>query len=123
MGLKEQTIVGYFPEFVFQFSLARVLVGLLKLFMNNFVHPSWACAAGFNNNNNTQAPRRQSMGLTQSSDGYTATLYLGNSCVLHIYNKPAGGRASVSASADLTNQLQCCWVDPACAWIKTLTQQ
>ena len=31
----------------------------------------------------------------------------------------AGGRgASVSACADLTNQLQCCWVDPACAWIK-----
>ena len=28
--------------------------------------------------------------------------------------KPAGGRgASVSACADLTNQLQCCWVDPA----------
>ena len=36
----------------------------------------------------------------------------------------AGGRgASVSACADLTNQLQCCWVDPACAWIKTLTWQ
>ena len=31
----------------------------------------------------------------------------------------AGGRgASVSACADLTNQLQCCWVDPACAWKK-----
>ena len=30
-----------------------------------------------------------------------------------------GGRsASVSACADLTNQLQCCWVDPACAWKK-----
>ena len=27
--------------------------------------------------------------------------------------------ASVSACADLTNQLQCCWVDPAaCTWIK-----
>ena len=33
---------------------------------------------------------------------------------------PAGGRsAGVSACADLTNRLQCCWVDPAaCAWIK-----
>ena len=32
---------------------------------------------------------------------------------------PAGGRdASVSACADLTNQLQYCRVDPACAWIK-----
>ena len=33
---------------------------------------------------------------------------------------PAGGQgACVSACADLTNQLQCCWVDPAaCAWIK-----
>ena len=31
----------------------------------------------------------------------------------------AGGRgASVTACADLTNQLQCCWVDPACAWKK-----
>ena len=30
--------------------------------------------------------------------------------------KPAGGRgASVSGCADLTNQLQCCWFDPACA--------
>ena len=34
--------------------------------------------------------------------------------------KPAGGRgASVSACADLTNQLQCCWVDPARAWKNT----
>ena len=33
--------------------------------------------------------------------------------------RPAGGRgASVSACADLTNQLQYCWVDPACAWKK-----
>ena len=32
---------------------------------------------------------------------------------------PTGGRgASVSACADLTNQLQCCRVDPACAWKK-----
>ena len=31
--------------------------------------------------------------------------------------------ASVAACADLTNQLQCCWVDPACVWKKTLSQQ
>ena len=30
-------------------------------------------------------------------------------------------RASVSACEDLTNQLQCCWVDPACAWKNTDT--
>ena len=34
-------------------------------------------------------------------------------------HRPTGGRgASASACADLTNQLQCCWVDPACAWKK-----
>ena len=37
-------------EFVFQFSMAQVLVGLRKQFMN--FSPTWACAAGFNNNNN-----------------------------------------------------------------------
>ena len=37
-----------------------------------------------------------------------------NLCIM-----PAGGQsASVSACADLTNQFQCCWVDPACAWKK-----
>ena len=29
-----------------------MLVGLRKQFINNFVLPVWACAAGFNNNNN-----------------------------------------------------------------------
>ena len=36
-------------------------------------------------------------------------------------NQVAGGRGgSVSACADLTNQLilQCCWVDPTCPWKK-----
>ena len=43
---------------------------------------------------------------------------------MYMIPQPAGGRgAIVSACADLTNQLQCCWVDPACAWKKTLTQQ
>ena len=30
MGLREQSIVGYFPEFDFQFSVAQVLVRLRK---------------------------------------------------------------------------------------------
>ena len=50
MDLREQSIVGCFPEFVFQFSVAQVLVGLRMQFMNNFVFSTWACAAGFNNN-------------------------------------------------------------------------
>ena len=33
------------------FSVAQVLMGLRKQFVNNFVFPTWACAAGFNNNN------------------------------------------------------------------------
>ena len=52
MGLREQSIVGCFPEFVFQFSVAQVLVGLQTLFINNFVFTILACAAGFNNNIN-----------------------------------------------------------------------
>ena len=50
MGLREQSIVSCFPEFVFQFSVVQVLVELRKQFMNNFVFPTWSCAAGFNNN-------------------------------------------------------------------------
>ena len=42
--------VGCFPELFFlQFSVAQVLVGLRKQFINNFVFPAWDCAAGFNN--------------------------------------------------------------------------
>ena len=52
MGLREQSIVGCFSEFVFQFSVAQVLVGLRKQFINNFVFRTWACAAGFNHNIN-----------------------------------------------------------------------
>ena len=32
----------------------QVLVGLRKQFMNKFVFPTWAGAAGFNNNDNAQ---------------------------------------------------------------------
>ena len=49
MGLRWQTIVGCFPDFVVQFSVVQVLVGLCKHFINNFVFVTWACAAGFNN--------------------------------------------------------------------------
>ena len=52
MGLRKRSIVGCFPEFVFQFSVVQVLVWLRKQFINNFGFPNWACAAGFNNNNN-----------------------------------------------------------------------
>ena len=33
------------------FSVAQVLVGLRNKFINNFVFPTCACVAGFNNNN------------------------------------------------------------------------
>ena len=53
MGSRVQSTIGCFPELCFlQFSIAQVLVMLKKQFINNFVLPTWACAAGFNNNNN-----------------------------------------------------------------------
>ena len=52
MGFREQSIVGWFPDFFCVCSLLQVLVGLPKQFINNFVFPTWACAASFNNNNN-----------------------------------------------------------------------
>ena len=52
MGLRVQSTVGCFPELCFlQFSVAHVLVGLRKQFINNFLFPTWTCAVGFNNNN------------------------------------------------------------------------
>ena len=53
-GFMGAVIVRCFPEFVFQFSVAQVLVGfhLRKQFINNFVFPTWDCVAGFNNNDN-----------------------------------------------------------------------
>ena len=52
MGLREQLIVGCFLEFVFQFFVAKDLVGLRNKCIKKIVFPTWACAAGFNNNNN-----------------------------------------------------------------------
>ena len=50
MGSRVQSTVGYFPELCFlPFSVAYVFVGLGQQFINNFVFPAWACAAGFNN--------------------------------------------------------------------------
>ena len=56
MGLREQSIVGCFHKFVFQIFVAQVLAGLRTQFINNFVFPISACAAGFNNNNNNNIP-------------------------------------------------------------------
>ena len=52
----QQSIVGCFTEFVFQFSVTQVHVGLRKQFRNNFIYPTLACAGGFNNNNKLLAP-------------------------------------------------------------------
>ena len=55
MGSRVQLTVGCFPELCFiQFSVAQVLVWLRKQFINNFVFPAGACAAGFNNKKNNR---------------------------------------------------------------------
>ena len=52
MGSRVQSTIGCFPELcLLPFSVVQVLVGLWKEFMNNFLFPTWACAARFNNNN------------------------------------------------------------------------
>ena len=49
MGSRVQSTVGCVPELCFfKFSVVQVLVG----FINIFVFPAWACAAGLYNNNN-----------------------------------------------------------------------
>ena len=54
MGSRVQSAVSCFPKLrVLRFSVAQVLMGLRKKFINNFVFPARACAASFNNNNNT----------------------------------------------------------------------
>ena len=48
-----KSTIGCFPELCFlQFSVAQVLVGVRKQFINNIVFHTCACAAGFNNTNN-----------------------------------------------------------------------
>ena len=52
MGSRVESTVGYFSMLCFlQFSVEQVLVGLRKQFINRFLSPASACAAGFNNNN------------------------------------------------------------------------
>ena len=51
MGSRVQSTVGCFSELYFLiFSVVQVIVRLRKQFINNFVFPTWACAAGFNKN-------------------------------------------------------------------------
>ena len=58
MGSRVQSTVGCFPELCFlQFSMAQELMRLRKQFINKFVFPAWACAAGFNNINNSRYMR------------------------------------------------------------------
>ena len=53
MGSMVQSTVSCFSELCFlQFSVAQVLLGLQKQFINNLVFPTWACAARFNNDDN-----------------------------------------------------------------------
>ena len=53
MCSRVQATVGCFPLLCFlQFFVVQVLVGLQRQFINNIVFPTWACDAGFNNNNN-----------------------------------------------------------------------
>ena len=39
MGLREQSIVGCFPEFVFVFSVVHIVVGLRKQFIKKCFFP------------------------------------------------------------------------------------
>ena len=82
MGLREQSTVGCFPELVFQFSVAQVLVGLQKQFINNFVLPTWTCAAGFNNNNNNNNNNYQQKYLTYKACRSIYTVVLNFNSVL-----------------------------------------
>ena len=50
-----ESTVGCFLESCFlQFSVEQVLVWLRKQLINNFVFPTWAFTAGFNNNNSNK---------------------------------------------------------------------
>ena len=51
MGSRVQSTVDCFPELLFlQISVEQALVGFLKQFINNFIFPTLACVALFNNN-------------------------------------------------------------------------
>ena len=54
MGLRKLSIVGCFKEFCFSIFCDAGACGDAKAIYKQFcVITSWACAAGFNNNNNT----------------------------------------------------------------------
>ena len=52
IGSRVQSTVGYFSELIF-FSIfhGAVACGVAKPTINNNVFPTWACTAGYNNNN------------------------------------------------------------------------
>ena len=52
MGLREQSIVGCFPELCFSVFRGAGACGVAKVIINSFIFSTWACAAGFNNDNN-----------------------------------------------------------------------
>ena len=69
MDSRVQSTVGCFPELCFlQFSVAHVLVGLRMQFINNFVFPAWAGAAGFNNNSKVEHRHRTLQGASNLND-------------------------------------------------------
>ena len=51
-GLGEQSIVGYFPVFIFQFFRGAGACGVELAIYKQFCFLTCACAASFNNNNN-----------------------------------------------------------------------
>ena len=63
MGLREQSIVGCFTELCFSVFRGACACGVAKAILNNFVLPTRASTAGFNNNNVThhQYPAGQGM--------------------------------------------------------------
>ena len=52
MGLRVQSIVGCFPEFVFPVFRSSGACGAAKAIYKQFFFATWSYAAGFNNNNN-----------------------------------------------------------------------
>ena len=69
MSLRMQSTLVASLSLFFNFSVAQVFVGLRRQ-INNFVFPTWACAAGFNNNNNSSKINSGFM----SSLGYSSYL-------------------------------------------------
>ena len=79
---KGAVTVECFPELCFlQFSVVQVLVGLQKQLIKNVVFPTWACAAGFNNNSakgdiSQSSPSREANEISQDNEIYFTNLDL-----------------------------------------------